>query len=79
MALLCGLLWVLAVMLMAEAIKRIGLAITWPYTNLNTLVTVACGVFLFHEISLARFGKTIALGLATGALGIALLGLARWS
>lgn len=78
MAMLCGLLWVLAVMLMAEAIKRIGLAITWPYTNLNTLVTVACGILLFHEISVRRFGKTIALGLATGIVGIALLGLSRW-
>mgnify|MGYP005836011453 CR=1 FL=1 len=76
-AALCGLLWVLAVMFMAEAIRRIGLAITWPFTNLNTVVTVACGVLLFHEIDVRRFGRVIALGLLAGVLGVVLLGAAR--
>ncbi len=76
-AALCGLLWVLAVMFMAEAIRRIGLAITWPFTNLNTVVTVACGVLLFHEIDVHRFGRTIVLGLLAGVVGVVLLGVAR--
>lgn len=75
---LCGVLWVLAVVFMAEAIKRIGLAVTWPYTNLNTVITVACGILFFHEIDLRRFGRTVTLGLLTGVLGIVLLGLARF-
>ena len=76
-AALCGLLWVLAVILMGEAIRRLGLAITWPFTNLNTLVTVACGIIFFHEIDVRRFGRTIALGLLAGVVGVALLGVAR--
>lgn len=76
-AALCGLLWVLAVIVMAEAIRRIGLAITWPFTNLNTIVTVACGIVIFREISVRKFGRVIALGLVVGVLGVILLGVAR--
>jgi len=70
-------LWVLGTVTMAEAIRRIGLAITWPFTNLNTIVTVACGILLFHEVSVRKFWKALLLGLATGIAGVALLGLAR--
>lgn len=77
LAALCGLLWVAAVIAMAEAIKRIGLAITWPFTNLNTIVTVACGIVFFHEVNVRKFGKVLLLGLLVGVLGIALLGAAR--
>jgi glucose uptake protein len=76
-AALAGLIWVLAVICMAEAIKRIGLAITWPFTNLNTVVTVACGIIVFREISVRKFWKTILLGLMAGVAGVVLLGLAR--
>lgn len=76
-AALAGLTWVLAVICMAEAIKRIGLAITWPFTNLNTIVTVACGIIVFREISVRKFWKTILLGLGAGVAGVILLGLAR--
>ena len=61
-------------MAMAEAIKRIGLAITWPFTNLNTIVTVFCGIVFFHEINARKFWKTIVLGLAVRVVGVALLG-----
>ena len=77
LAALCGLLWVAAVIVMAEAIKRIGLAITWPFTNLNTIVTVACGILFFHEVNVRKFGKLLLVGLIVGVLGIALLGAAR--
>ncbi len=76
-AAVCGVLWVLGTVTMAEAIRRIGLAITWPFTNLNTIVTVACGILLFHEVSVRKFWKALLLGLATGIAGVALLGLAR--
>ncbi len=76
-AALCGLMWVIATIAMAEAIKRIGLAITWPFINLNTIVTVACGIVLFHEVSLRKFWRTIVFGLTVGIAGMVLLGLAR--
>lgn len=76
-AALCGAIWVLATVAMAEAIRRIGLAVTWPFTNLNTIVTVACGILFFHEINMRKFWRVLLLGLATGVAGVALLGLAR--
>ncbi|MEN6301644.1 MAG: GRP family sugar transporter [Armatimonadia bacterium] len=76
-AALCGVLWVAAVIVMAEAIRRIGLAIVWPFTNLNTIVTVACGIIIFREISVRKFGKTIAIGLLVGVVGVVFLGVAR--
>jgi len=76
-ALVCGAIWVLATYAMAEAIRHIGLAITWPFTNLNTIVTVACGILIFREISVRKFWKVLLLGLVVGVVGVALLGLAR--
>lgn len=76
-AALCGAIWVVAVIAMAEAIRHIGLAITWPFTNLNMIVTIACGILIFHEINVRKFGKVLALGMVVGVLGIALLGVAR--
>ncbi|MEI6502212.1 MAG: GRP family sugar transporter [Armatimonadota bacterium] len=76
-AALCGALWVAAVIAMAEAIRHVGLAITWPFTNLNTIVTIACGILFFHEIDVRKFGKVLVVGLAVGVLGIVLLGVAR--
>jgi glucose uptake protein GlcU len=76
-AAVCGVLWVIAVIAMAEAIRHIGLAITWPFTNLNMIITIACGILFFHEINIRKFGKVLLLGMAVGILGIALLGVAR--
>ncbi|MBU0607503.1 MAG: GRP family sugar transporter [Armatimonadetes bacterium] len=76
-ALLCGAIWVVATYAMSEAILRIGLAITWPFTNLNTIVTVACGILFFHEINVRKFWRVLLLGLAVGVIGVGLLGLAR--
>lgn len=76
-AALCGALWVIASFAMSEAIRRIGLAITWPFTNLNTIVTVACGILIFHEINVRKFWKVLVLGIVVGVIGVALLGVAR--
>lgn len=76
-AALCGVIWVAAVIAMAEAIRHIGLAIVWPFTNLNTIVTIACGLLFFHEVSVRKFGKVLAVGMAVGIIGIGLLGVAR--
>ena len=72
-----GACWALATIAMTEAIARIGLAVTWPVVNLNTIVTVACGIVLFREINVRKFGKTLGLGLLCAIVGSVLLGLAK--
>jgi len=76
-AALCGVIWTAGTLAMAESIRRIGLAVTWPMVNLNTVVTVTCGALIFHEVSVRKHGRTIALGLLAGMVGVALLGVAR--
>jgi len=76
-AILAGICWALATITMAEAIRHIGLAVTWPVTNLNTIVTVAAGILIFHEIDTRRFRGTIALAMLCAIVGSALLGFAK--
>ena len=76
-AALCGAIWVVAVIAMAEAIRHIGLAITWPFSNLSMIVTIACGIRIFHGVKVRKFGEVLALGMVVVVLGVALLGVAR--
>lgn len=76
-AALCGAIWAAATITMAEAILRVGLAVTWPVTNLNTLVTVAAGIFGFHEIDARKHARTIAVAMICATIGSLLLGVAR--
>ena len=76
-AALAGCIWAMATIAMSEAIRLIGLSITWPVTNLNTVVTVAAGIVVFREIDAARHWRTIALAMACAVVGSALLGLAK--
>lgn len=76
-AALCGAIWSAATITMAEAILRIGLAVTWPITNLNTIVTVAAGILWFHEIDARKHARTIAIAMVCATVGSLLLGVAR--
>ncbi len=76
-AALAGAIWALATIAMAEAIRRIGLALTWPLTNLNTVVTVAAGILVFHEVDPRKHARLIALAMLCAGVGTLLLGLAR--
>ena len=75
--LLGGLIWAGAVFLMGWGIELVGLAVTWPLSNLNTVVTVACGVWIFREIDPRRQRAKLLGGLALAVAGAALLGIAR--
>lgn len=76
-AMLAGAIWALASITMTEAIRHIGLAITWPVTNLNTIVTVGAGIFVFREIDARKHRGTIALAMGCAIAGSVLLGLAK--
>lgn len=76
-AILAGVIWACATIVMTQAIARIGLAVTWPVTNLNTIVTVAAGILVFREVDVRKFRGTIALAMLLAILGSTLLGLAK--
>ncbi|MCC6443763.1 MAG: hypothetical protein IT210_09955 [Armatimonadetes bacterium] len=77
MAALSGWIWYLAVLVMLGGIRRIGLAVTWPVSNLNTIVTVLVGIWAFHEVDMQKHRGKIYAGLLAGALGVILLGLSK--
>jgi len=77
-AVAAGAIWVLATMVLTAGIERIGLAVTWSVSNLNTLVTVGIGILVFHEVDVRKHWRAIGLGLLAGCLGVLLLGLAKW-
>jgi len=76
-ALLAGVLWSVAVLTMTVALDLVGLAVTWPIANVNTVFAVALGVFVFREISVARHGRMLALGMFFAVGGVCLLGLSK--
>jgi len=76
-AAISGVLWSLAVLTMTEAIEVVGLAVTWPIANLNTVFAIALGVWVFHEVDLKRHGRLLSLGVGMAVAGVALLGLSR--
>jgi len=77
MAALAGWLWYGGILAMIGGIERIGLAVTWPISNLNTIVTVLIGIVAFHEVDTGQHRNKIAAGLFIGAIGVILLGLSK--
>ncbi|MFQ6067705.1 MAG: GRP family sugar transporter [bacterium] len=77
LAVLSGLLWVVAFASLANTLKLLGMAIAWPISNLNTVVTVAYSSLVLKEISLRQQRTKMFTGLLMGVMGIILLGLAR--
>lgn len=74
---LAGALWCGSTLLLNYAIGRIGLAVTWPITNLNTIVAVGLGVWVFHEVDAHRHRRTLLLGMLYATIGVVLLGLSK--
>jgi glucose uptake protein len=74
---LAGSLWSLATLFMNAAIARIGLAVTWPITNLNTVIAVLIGAYFFREVHLGNHWRKLIQGVVFAALGVLLLGLSK--
>jgi glucose uptake protein GlcU len=77
LAMLAGIIWSAAVLTMTAAFDMVGLAVTWPIANVNTVFAVALGVWVFREIEMKRHGRMLWLGLCSAVLGVGLLGLSK--
>ncbi len=75
--LLAGVCWFVGSSLVTPAAVLIGLAISWPLSQLSFFVTLFWGVAVFHEIDLARGWRRVWLGGACSLLALALFGFAR--
>ncbi len=77
LAMLAGLLWVVAFASLANTLKLLGMATAWPISNLNTIVTVLYSSLVLKEISIRQQRSKMFVGLIMGVMGIILLILAR--
>jgi len=77
LAMLSGLLWVVAFASLANTLKLLGMAIAWPIANLNTIVTVVYSSLVLKEISIRPQRTRMFTGLTMGVMGIILLALAK--
>lgn len=76
-AILGGLLWTVAFLLVVLGIDSIGLSVAWPLGNLNTIVSVAYGVVVLREVKSTGQSGRILGGLILAAFGVGLLVFAR--
>jgi glucose uptake protein GlcU len=72
-----GVLWTLAMLCLVAAFGLVGLAVSWPLSNINTVIATTIGAVWFHEISLRRRGGLFTAALAVAVLGVALLAWSR--
>ena len=77
LAMLSGLLFVVAFASLAIILKLLGMAIAWPIANLNTIVTVVYSSLVLKEISVREQRTKMFTGLFIGAMGIVLLTMAK--
>ena len=71
-----GLIWSVGQITGSVAMIYIAMAISWPVTNLSTLIAVAWGVWIFKEIHLERHVREIIMSLSFYTIGLVLLALA---
>ena len=71
-----GIMWSIASAFSYTSIKMIGLAVSWPLVNLNTLVAAAYGIRIFKEIDLSLNRTAIICGILSAVLGVIFLALA---
>lgn len=73
---LAGVLWAAASACCNSAIKLVGLSIAWPIGNLNTLVAVAYGSWVLHEVRVREHRRELFWGLTAATAGVFLLAVA---
>jgi len=69
-----GLVWLAGALCLAVGIEKTGISIAWSVGNLNTLVAVAVGTWVFREVHPGRHRLALALGLLSAAAGVICLG-----
>ena len=77
LAMVSGVLWVVAFASLAIILKLLGIAVAWPVANLSTIVTVLYSSLVLREISIREQRTKMFTGLFMGAMGVVLLVLAK--
>lgn len=74
---LAGALWFAGSSLVTPATLLVGLAISWPLSQLSFYVTLLWGISVFREIDLARAQRAVWMGSVLTLIALVLFGVAR--
>lgn len=73
---IAGGIWITAQTLGTVAMQYVPMAISWPVTNLSTLIAIAWGVWVFHEVRIERHLREVVGAIFLYSIGLVLLALA---
>lgn len=73
LCLFAGFIWAIATIFSNLSVKIIGITISWPIVNLNTVVAVAYGIIILREIKISQHKPAFWSGIATTIIGVGLL------
>lgn len=70
---MAGALWTPAQILGTLAMVHVAMSISWPTSNLSTLIAIAWGVFVFKEVHLEKHKGELVLSVLCYAAGVTML------
>lgn len=76
LALGAGVIWSSAQVLGSIAMLHVAMSVSWPVSNLSTLIAIAWGVWVFKEVKLTDHKREVWMSLIVYAIGLVLLALA---
>lgn len=76
LSLIAGTIWMSGQTLGTVAMVYIPMSISWPVSNLSTLIAIAWGVWIYREVHLEKHVREVGASLVSYAAGLAMLALA---
>ena len=76
LALGAGAIWTTAQVLGTIAMLHVAMSVSWPISNLSTLIAIGWGVWVFKEVRLADHKREVWTSLIVYSIGLGLLALA---
>ncbi len=76
LSLVAGAIWMSGQTLGTVAMVFVPMSISWPVSNLSTLIAIAWGVWIYKEVHLERHLREVGVSLVSYAAGLVMLALA---
>ncbi len=73
---IAGSIWIVAQTMGTVAMLYVPMAVSWPVTNLSTLIAIAWGVWIFKEVHIEKHKREVVVSILLYLVGLVLLALA---
>lgn len=71
-----GAIWITAQTVGTVAMVHVAMSVSWPVTNLSTLIAIAWGVWVFKEVQLEKHSREVVVSVLLYSAGLGLLAVA---